>query len=104
MNESAAEAAKVYLKRHLFPPQKNWPKYYFEERSYSQWAAKEIIERIVSSEKDPYEIIRSFINEMDNLSGVKEGTRSEFIFATARDTAKTILLYLSKKEGSYGNI
>jgi|GEM_PF-5348644 len=80
MNDSAVRSVKVYLRQHLFSPQRNWPKYYFDERSYSQWAAYEIIERLEHSEKDPYKIIQSFISEMDNFSGVKEGIVTQEIF------------------------
>jgi hypothetical protein len=86
------------MSEHLFGPKQDWGKYYFTERSYSRWAANEIIERLLKQEGLPpwedgvCDIISGFINEMDRLSENSEQKLSQTIFAIAKETARDILL------------
>lgn len=87
MNEVAVSVIQEYIDEHLFEPASNWPKYYFQERSYSRWAAYEIKNRNITKNETPVDIINDFINEMNQF----EELNNKFIFSVARDAAKQIL-------------
>ena len=87
MNEVAVSVIQEYVKNHLFGPSSNWPDYYFRERSHSRWAAYELINRNLTMNETPIDILKDFINEMDQF----EELNNKFIFSVARNTAKEIL-------------
>lgn len=87
MNEVAVSVIQEYIDEHLFRPSSNWPEYYIRERSYSRWAAYELKNRNLTRDKTPIDIIKEFINEMDQF----EEINNKFIFSVARSTAKEIL-------------
>lgn len=81
-----------YMEEHLFEPQVCWPKYYFEQRAYAQWAASEILELVMDHPlTPPDEVVYEFILKMVIYSEVTESREKRFIFSTARDTAEDIL-------------
>jgi hypothetical protein len=94
----AISLIREYMSEHLFDPKQNWGKYYFTERSYSRWAANEIIERLWEIALFPpweygvVDIISGFIDEMERLSENSEHKLSQTIFYIAKETARDILL------------
>lgn len=82
-----------YIDKHLFNPSHTWCKYEFEKRSYSRWAAYEIIERIMDKPFEmPLCIIENFIFEMAMYACYGEDEHRSFIFQTAVETAEEIIL------------
>lgn len=49
----ATSIIQEYIQKHLFSPSFSWDKYEFKKRSYQQWAAYEICERIMDHPLDP---------------------------------------------------
>ena len=93
MNELAVSVIQEYIDKYLFEPRSNWPKYEFNVRSYSRWAANEIIERIQNdSDRSPVNIISEFIREVDLCSEKTPTNQSQLIFAVAKETAIDIIL------------
>lgn len=89
MNKDAVTAIDRYISEYLFEPFWNWPPYWFEERSYSRWAANEILERVKNSQEPPTEVIKDFIRTLDKLSDTDGSSRR--IFMTAKEEAECIL-------------
>lgn len=90
MNEAVILIIQDYITEHLFEPGPNWPRYYFEERSYSRWVANEIIERIKAQPStSPMIVIEDFIRELDNCYCASE--HHEVLFSIARDAAEEII-------------
>ena len=91
-NEIAIQAIMKYIEECLFEPRASWSKYEFEKRSYSRWAAYEILERIMDHPMTSADtIIEDFILKMSLYTHVTENTKVNFIFSTALDTAEDIL-------------
>jgi len=68
----------------------NWPLCYFNQRSYSRWAANEILELVMDNPfSTPIDIIEEFIIKMDYFSCIDLST--SLIFSIAKDTAEDIL-------------
>lgn len=92
-SETAVSIIKEYVDRHLFSPSFSWPKDEFEKRSYSQWAACEIINRIMDKPFEmPICIIESFICEMAMYACYGEDEHRSLIFQTAVETAEELIL------------
>lgn len=89
-----------YMETFLFPPMVTWPKYEFVRRSYSRWAAEEIIDRILDSsiDQDPIDVIKQFSDEMDYCFEISEDKGSSFMFSTAKEIAEEIIFLVSKGE------
>lgn len=79
------------------------PECEFEIYAYSEWAANEVLERIMKEDErlPPHisgkeltpvtEIIEGFILDMDYFSSQTESIQKQLIFAIARDVGKDIL-------------
>lgn len=92
-SETAVSIIKEYVDRHLFSPSFSWPKDEFEKRSYSQWAAYEIINRIMDKPFEmPICIIESFICEMAMYACYGEDEHRSLIFQTAVETVEELIL------------
>ena len=92
MNEIAIQEVKLYIEECLFEPRYNWPADIFEERSYSRWAAFEIIQRLMDQPfVSPILIIEGFMYEMASRSHIEEDLSKDHMFQIARDTAEDIL-------------
>lgn len=62
---TAVSIIQRYVDEHLFSPSFTWPKYEFRKRSYQQWAAYEICDRIMDKPfDDPITVIENFMFEM----------------------------------------
>lgn len=98
-----------YIDESLFEPHINWPKYEFLRRSYSRWAANEILCRILkeSLKPPPYitgfepeapsAIIREFIDEMDYYSDISTDVKKQRIFIIAKETAIDINTFIFER-------
>lgn len=94
-NEAATRLIITYIEECLFEPKASWCKHEFEKRSYSRWAANEILEGVMDHPMSPADIIiEEFILKMSLYSCVAEDSKVSFIFSIARDTAEDILAYL----------
>ena len=73
-----------------FEPQANWPKYWFDQRAYSRWAAMEILQLLRSREDEsPISVVQGFVDEMDRLYCIRRESRE--MFAHAREAGTDIL-------------
>lgn len=94
-NELAVKSIITYMEECLFEPKTSWFKHEFEKRSYSRWAANEILEGVMDHPMSPADtIIEEFIFKMSLYSCVAEDSKASFIFSIAQDTAEDILAYL----------
>lgn len=92
--DTAVSIICEYAREYLTSPSFDWPKDEFSKRSYQQWAAYEIIHRIMDHPfTDPVYIIEEFMFEMAMYTGYGEEdeTRS-FIFQYAVETAEELIL------------
>lgn len=94
-NNSAVSTIVSYIEECLFVPGIYWSKYEFEKRSYSHWAAYEILGLIMDHPlTPPDDIVYEFMLKMVIYSEATESKEKRFIFSTARDTAEDILSLL----------
>lgn len=92
MNEVAICKIMSYIENALFEPRYRWSESMFKERSYSRWAAFEILERIMDRPfTQPDLIIEEFIIKMAYFSCINEDTEASRMFIVARDAAEDIL-------------
>jgi hypothetical protein len=93
MNDIAIRLILEYVEKYLFDPTLNWPREEFEKRSYSRWAAYEIIESIMDHPfEQPIDVIDDFYMRMIIFGRAAEGTKREAIFSCAADAAEEIAL------------
>lgn len=89
MNESAIQTVKEYI-ADLKPPKYRLKRSFFEQKTYSIWAAKEVLQYLWSHPDTPPIIaIEEFIEKMDKYS--LKNRESSFIFSVAHDIAEDIL-------------
>lgn len=95
MCEEAIQKILECLDDCLFEPNIKWPEQEFEKRSYSRWAAYEIINRIMDH---PYEIpeiaAEEFMYTMATFAATTDEPKKRRIFQIACDTANDILTIL----------
>lgn len=93
MNDVAVSITMRYIDENLFEPQFKWPKIEFARRSYSRWAAYEILELLLDHPFYDAEIlIEGFIMKMVYCTHVTENNgKSSFICTTTVDVAEDIL-------------
>ena len=73
-----------YINDCLFEPKANWSINWFKERSYSRWAANEILGLIIIDPlTQPTDIIYQFIINMNYYVCSLENANIRFIFSTA---------------------
>ena len=90
---TAVSIIQRYVDEHLFSPSFTWPKYEFRKRSYQQWAAYEICDRIMDKPfDDPITIIENFMFEMAMYACYGEDEQHSFIFQNAVETAEELSL------------
>lgn len=95
MNEIAIETVRQYAEENLFEPNIRWPAEIFEERSYSRWAADEIIRRLSDRPFDPADIVvEGFLIEMAMYACLDEAAGRNKGFQIAMNTAEDILCLL----------
>lgn len=92
-SELAISIIQEYIEQHLFSPSPSWPNDEFEKRSYAQWAAYEIVNRIMDKPFEmPICIIENFIFEMAMYACYGEDEHRSLIFQTAVETAEELVL------------
>ena len=90
---TAVSIIQRYVDEHLFSPSFTWPKHEFRKRSYQQWAAYEICDRIMDKPfDDPITVIESFMFEMAMYACYGEDEQRSFIFQSAVETAAELSL------------
>lgn len=89
----ATSIIQEYIQKHLFSPSFSWDKYEFKKRSYQQWAAYKICERIMDHPLDPaIDTIENFMFEMYVYACYGEDESRTFIFQQAVETAEELAL------------
>lgn len=82
MSDRYVSAIRGFSEEVWFEPEAHWPKYWFDQRAYSRWAAMEVLHLLRSREdKSPVSVVQKFIKHMDYLSCIKPETREMFVFA-----------------------
>lgn len=90
---TAVSIIQRYVDEHLFSPSFTWPKHEFRKRSYQQWAAYEICDRIMNKPfDDPITVIERFMFEMAMYACYGEDEQRSFIFQNAVETAEELSL------------
>lgn len=91
-----------YIENRLFIPKINWSKNEFKYRSYSRWAAYELLERVIEEDmllpsyitgrekKSLMEIINSFIFDMTYCYEKSNSIDGQKLYSIAIDTANDI--------------
>lgn len=99
MNEIAIQRITKYIDESLFEPGCHWPRYIFEERTYSRWAAFEIVKRLMDR---PFEqaddIIDEFIIELGIYADIDEASHNTRMFSIAAEAATDILHLIQEGE------
>lgn len=92
MNEETILVIIKYIAEYLFEPDANWPKSWFNQRTYSRWAANEILGLVIDNPlTQPSMVIDEFLVKMSYYSCMSENQNISIIFSTAVDTAEDIL-------------
>jgi len=98
INDIAISKIMKYIDEYCFEPGAKWLDEYFAQRSYSNWAAYEILELIMDHPFDsPSLLIDDFILKMELYSCIGNVFERKIIFSIAKDTAEHIqqLLFLN---------
>lgn len=91
MISTAISVVVDYMDDCLFMPSHNWPEYHIQERSYSRWAAKELIRRFtISNDDPPLVIIEKLISDLDEYSETSINSEFQMIFTMGREAIKEI--------------
>lgn len=73
------------------PPERNWPEYWFKQKSYSIWVGSEILKKVKAEpHSNPLDVIEKFVNELDYYSTLSKNYEFRMIFSIAKDTAEDI--------------
>lgn len=93
MNELAAMTIMRYIEEYLFEPEWSWPQAEFYRRTYSRWAAYEILELVLDHPFIPADVvIDEFMLKMLYLSHTAENVNNSIMFSIAADAADEIRL------------
>ena len=91
MNEIAIDIVLDYIDHELFEPDYKWPDHIFEHRTYSRWAAYEILERIMDHPYDnPDILIEQFWFEICSVLNDDLDSKKEEMFSIAKETIEDI--------------
>lgn len=114
MDETILKDINEYIDKYLFAPEFWWPKKIFAERSYSRWAAEEILNDVINelqrlpeflTERIPRtlnDIIDEFIIKMELYRHIQKDSKEKSMFSIAEETAHEIKKYLqNEKEKNY---
>lgn len=93
INEEAVIKIMNYIYSHCFEPDVKFPTAWFDQMSYSNWAAYEILELVMDHPlDDPSLLIDEFIIKMELFTLVGGPFEKGIIFSIAKDTAEDIQL------------
>lgn len=102
MNEAMVHAIIRYIDNiddFLFDPDEKRPAYWFDKRSYSLWAAEEVLRLVMDHPAEPPTMIaEAFMLNMTYLSGVAKSKEARFIFMFAMYSSGNILDMLRAME------
>ncbi len=88
-----------YIDEHLFEPKLSWPQHDFQVRSFSRFAALELMNRLLDHPTmDPIYIAEIFIIETELYKDLAEGTQWQLQVYVANKVGKDILNLLNRKE------
>lgn len=91
----------MYVDEYLFPPGRNWGSIYFQEQSYSRWAANQVIDAISFNNGEPaIQILNEYLNYYQEAARETEDKDKRFIFEAAADTVADILIKLEKENNN----
>lgn len=91
MNEVAIDIVLNYINRELFEPDHRWPEDIFERRTYSRWAAYEVLERIMDHPyDDPSIVIEKFWLEIGVILNGEHDLKKHRMFSIAKQTIEDI--------------
>lgn len=108
MDERDIVKLEEYADKYLPEPSIIWPKSDFDVRAYSRWAVDEILERMMHEamklpehisgieQRSAVEIVREFMDEMQDAYFESRDINRKSIFFIAMDTARTILALFQK--------
>ena len=82
-------ALRMCVEEQLRDPKLGLKKGIFEQRSYQQWASKEVLKAIEEYDGNPEYAIEDFMSKMDNYAC--KNPKSGMIFSIAYDTAVWML-------------
>ena len=103
MYDAAITIINEYIDKYLFSPSFSWPKYEFKKRSYQQWAAYEICDRIMNHPfEDSITVIENFMLEMSMYACYGKDKYRNVIFQFAAETAEDVIKYVNEKEKNNG--
>lgn len=92
-SELAISIIQEYIEQHLFSPSPSWSNDEFEKRSYAQWAAYEIVNRIMDKPFEmPIYVIENFMFEMAMYTHYGEDEHRSSIFQIAVEIAEELVL------------
>jgi hypothetical protein len=98
VNERVISAILEYM-NDMKEPGPHWPKYWFNLRSYSRWAAMEILEAIMDNPLIPaMETVQEFMTKMTTCACCTEDNDIKSIFYIAYDAGNDILSILLAME------
>ena len=93
MNEVAIDIILTYIDQSLFEPDHKWPDHIFEYRTYSRWAAYEVLERIMDHpHDDPIMVFDRFWFEICSILNGDLDPKKKKIFSIAKQTIEEITL------------
>lgn len=99
---AALSVVRRYLNERLPEPMNPRAKSEFQERTYSRWAADEIMSRIMEEElklpyhisgleqRVPVEVVREFIDELYTAWETTDNKQRKYAFSCALNTAEDI--------------
>lgn len=91
--DTAVSTIHRYIDKHLFSPSASWEKCKFQKRSYQQWAAYEICDRILDKPfDDPIVVIDEFAMEMSVYASHGTDDFRKLIFENAAEIAEDLIL------------
>ena len=93
MDNRVVSAVEDYI-YDLVDPQRNWPKYYFKQVSFSRWAAEEILELVKQtlSLHESIDVISDFSIKMKNFALMDHDDKDDArIFYVAYEVGTDIL-------------
>lgn len=92
-NQDAVQVVLDYIDNHMKFKTSIYNQYYLKKKSYSLWAALEIVELLMDAPLEyPVSTIYSFLYKMQYFVRISKSEIERNIFSRACDTAQEIIL------------
>lgn len=89
----------VYFNDYLFPPGREWSKYYRLERSYERWAASYLIRQLLDNRDKPgISVVEDTVLYFRNAALHTTVKEQRHLFTVAADTVADILETIKKEK------